>query len=111
MYEPGAGAVGSTAIHLFPVPQESAPANAAMVAAYEPLFESKYNSFANLIWFRSAIRLASRDFFLAVFNEANTIEAKMPIMAITTKSSIRVKPLPPPFFLFKSFNIFFVFLY
>src|SRR3989344_1219447 len=42
----------------------------------------------------SARRRASRDFLRAVFKEASTIEASNPIMAITTKSSMRVKPAP-----------------
>src|SRR3989338_6526208 len=36
--------------------------------------------------------LASRDFFLALFKEANTTEANIPIIAITTSNSMRVKP-------------------
>ena len=38
-------------------------------------------------------RLASRAFCLALFKVTKTIVAKIPIMAITTKSSIKVNPV------------------
>ena len=45
----------------------------------------------------SAKRLASLDFILALFREAKTTEAKIPIMAMTTSNSIRVNPFFPVF--------------
>ena len=40
----------------------------------------------------SATRRASRDFLRALFKDAKTTEAKIPIMAITTSNSIKVNP-------------------
>ncbi|OGZ96894.1 MAG: hypothetical protein A2847_02705 [Candidatus Sungbacteria bacterium RIFCSPHIGHO2_01_FULL_50_25] len=52
------------------------------------------------------MRRASRDFFRAVFNEARTMEARTPIIAITTRSSISVNPtLRLRLFLKIDFNI------
>ena len=41
------------------------------------------------------MRAASRAFCLALLKDTITIEAKRPMMAITTKSSIKVKPCLP----------------
>src|SRR3990167_5722709 len=41
----------------------------------------------------SEIRRASRPFCRAVFKDARTTDDKIPIIAMTTKSSISVKPL------------------
>src|SRR3989344_3604836 len=42
---------------------------------------------------RSDFTLATFAFDRAVFNEARTVDAKMPIIAITTKSSMSVNPV------------------
>ena len=52
---------------------------------------------------------ASRAFFLALFSEAKTTEDRMPMMAMTTKSSISVKPcLPLGMTFFEILNIFLI---
>jgi hypothetical protein len=38
------------------------------------------------------MRRASRDFWRAVFKDARTTDERMPMMAMTTRSSIKVKP-------------------
>jgi hypothetical protein len=40
----------------------------------------------------SAILRASRDFWRALLRDANTMDAKTPIIAMTTRSSMSVKP-------------------
>src|SRR5438105_1019700 len=57
-----------------------------------PPVSLKNNSNAVCTWCMSEIRLASLDFARAEPKETKTTAAKMPMMAITTKSSIKVKP-------------------
>ena len=47
---------------------------------------------AKLTFLKSAIRLVFLAFFLTLFKLTKTILDKSPIMAMTTKSSIRVNP-------------------
>ena len=66
----------------------------ALVAVPYPFgeVESYTNSACARIFAKLALIAASAPLDLAVFSEASTTEAKMPIIATTTKSSIKVKP-------------------
>ncbi|OQA04167.1 MAG: hypothetical protein BWY68_00474 [bacterium ADurb.Bin400] len=57
------------------------------------LVSDRYTSKAVFIWRKSLFRCASRALALAPPRATNTIDAKIPITAITTSSSIKVKPL------------------
>jgi hypothetical protein len=56
------------------------------------------------------LKLANLALCLALFKLTKTTEAKIPIIAITTKSSISVKPFLQLFFLFFFFFIIFIYI-
>src|SRR3989338_10091030 len=60
---------------------------------YEPLLLPAYTSACVRMELRFAWIPASAPFWRALPKETSTMDAKMPMMAMTTKSSMRVKPL------------------
>jgi hypothetical protein len=66
---------------------------AAAAAGYEfGLVASNTSSSATCIALRSCRRRASRPFLRAVFIDASTTDERIPMMAMTTSNSIKVKP-------------------
>lgn len=68
-----------------------APVPAAVAQGYEP-FLLKYCSRDNLIVLRSDLREVSRPLSCAEEKDVTPMPVRMPIIAITTRSSISVNP-------------------